>query len=333
MNRDLLEAKLRQEIRKIICEDDYGGMDVTGNIGPHGASFGSNKDLYNVFIAPFTDVAKIAAGKTKEMSVRAQTLGKAAIESIATTLIPVLKSDYDELFAREQQALDQIKSQYQDVYDASWDAIRDNDIATAAFLFAPGPMLTAQAARKAPQEAIKLISVLTGGRLDNFLSRVSSKFDLPGTGAKDTREGPGFHEHIVRESSTTLDIGKVLTQPKIINRIEHNPRIKTMQDATRKAVNATLTAVVSKFEKLSRARTLQDIKGLIGDTKGFAKLNELKPDERKQAEEVIVDAVKKGARDIYKKNIETALQRMLDAGIPKSHPLVKEYEKVISKIS
>ena len=197
--------KLIQEYIKLILEDD-GGFDMGGGTGGWGVSFGSDKDLYNVFVKPFSDVFATTAGKTKELSQKALSLGRVAFEAAMTTIFPFLKSDYDQIFAKEKAAIQDIKQEYKDVYDATWTAFKDNDIALAAFLYSPKAILTAATIRNAPIAATKMISVLTGGVMDDFLAKVGKFFKLGNTVkplSNDT--GPGIGESRLREMSDRFD--------------------------------------------------------------------------------------------------------------------------------
>ena len=173
---DSLRGKklLRECIKEtLLSEDmggDYAGLGLDPMAGsPYGAHFASGDQLYNIFIKPFADVVGVAAGKTKEVSVKAQTLLKVTFESVLTTLLPIFKDKYEEIFASEKQKIDQIKSEYADVYQATWDAFQDADVMIAAFMFRPDLFITAQFAKKAPRAAAEILSVLSGGSLDNIL--------------------------------------------------------------------------------------------------------------------------------------------------------------------
>ena len=200
MHKDLLK-----EYIKLLAEDEGGlGFDMGGDMGgPGGMSFGSQEDLMKVFVNPFLDVGKTVAGKTKELSQRAQTLAKVGFEAAMTTLLPFLASDYQQIFAQEKQELETIKSQYKDVYDSTWTAFKDNDVALTAFFYAPKAMITVGAIRNAPIVATKMLSVLTGGSMDQFLGKVAKFFKLGDTKKPLERDfGPGIAgESLVREMS------------------------------------------------------------------------------------------------------------------------------------
>ena len=172
---------LREYVRTVLAEE--GGGDGYGDIigasmamSPFGVHFASQSDLYKLFIKPFVDVVDVAAGKTKEISQRAQTVVAVGFKAIATTLLPWLSQDYKEIFDKQEQVLNKIKSEYAEVYDATWDAFRYNDIAFTAFLAYPAAILTGAAARAVPQATMKLLSIIGGGSLDPFLGKLKKSF-------------------------------------------------------------------------------------------------------------------------------------------------------------
>src|SRR5690606_12308728 len=154
------ERLIREYIRSILTEDDFGGLDLGDMGGPGGMDFtgGDPKKLYNIFVKPFTDVVLTAAGKGKEFSSKVQTFAQTAFEALATSLIPVLSSDYDRIFAADKERIDKLRSEYKDVYDATWTALRDNDVLAAAFAYAPTQMITLGALRNAPVPVLNTLN-------------------------------------------------------------------------------------------------------------------------------------------------------------------------------
>ena len=78
------QARIRpfiKENRALHEDEGGGGFDYAGGMGemPYGMHFGSPGQLYNTFVKPFVDVGKTAAGKTAELSARAQAeIGRAS---------------------------------------------------------------------------------------------------------------------------------------------------------------------------------------------------------------------------------------------------------------
>jgi hypothetical protein len=176
-----VEQILRAHIRKIIKEDGEGGGFggdfglSTGIGGAWGMGYGIGKDL-GKFLDPFIDVAKTAVGKTKELSVKAQTLARVSIEALLVTLVPFCSDDYGKIFEKEKQDMERLKNEYGEVYQRTWDAFKNEDFLCSAFFYSPQSLLTTVAITQAPAATVKLLSILSGGRLDSLLDRILAKY-------------------------------------------------------------------------------------------------------------------------------------------------------------
>lgn len=325
-------SKVLKEYVRLLVEDEYGGFDITAsNVdSPGGASFGSGKDLYNVFVKPFVDVVDTTVGKTKELSQRAQTLAKVAFESIATTLIPTLEDDYESLFEREKANLDKLKSQYGAVYDATWDAFKENDVLAAAFFYDPSMMLTAKIAQQAPVQTVKLLNVLTGGNLDGFLQKVIKRFKL-GHRSSSRGEGPGLPEgRIIKEEA---DIGTVLSQKKIKAAINDSAKTESMRSAAKQVTDQTLNAISQRIDAIRSATSIDSLNSKLNTKIDVKELSKLSQQDRANVERAAIQAAKKSALSLYERGLKQRLKTLRDAGVPDGHGYVVAIKKVLSKVS
>lgn len=334
MKRD--QDLLREYVRNILTEDDYGGMDLSaGADGPYGASFGSGKDLYNVFVKPFTDVVDTAVGKTKELSTKTQTLAKVAFETLATTIIPILGDDYEAIFANEKQELDKLKAQYKDVYDATWTAFKDNDVVSAAFFYSPAAVITAKVAQQAPIQTVKLLNVLAGGKLDGFLKKVVNKFKLGDTKKPlDRDSGAGLPEgRILELHKKANSFAEILAQRGVKQAIEQNPNVSQMQDQARQVVNASLQKVLKSAQAVSSAKSIDDLQKKVGHKlKGADQVAKLPDQERQRLEALLLPNLKKSALSMYVKGIEDQIKQAIHGGIPEDHPFITVHKELLSKL-
>jgi hypothetical protein len=346
MKRNQTPALLREYVRQVLVEDDGGAYGSLMSAGmesmPFGVAYGSQKDLYNIFVKPFTDVAATAAGKTKELSQKAQTVLKVGFEALATTLIPVLSDDYGKIFAKEKQELDKIKAEYSDVYKANWDAFKDNDVVCAAFFYAPGAVLASAMAAKTPAVTAKLLSILSGGKLDGFLSKLSKKFGHSSSpsssekGSSGKGEGPGWYfESIIREvgEEQGSQVGKILTNKKVVDAAMNSTKAQQLQKATQTAVKAGLTQVYEKAKAVLQAKNIQDLQNKLGTPlKGTENLKQVPQEEQQQAFAQVMSAAKQSIKSFYVKNLEAQVKSATDAGIPSDSPFVHDVSSVIAKI-
>lgn len=334
----LLEAYVR-----MLCEDDgYGDlMAASAEMSPYGVHFGDAHDLYNVFVRPFTDVLGVAAGKTKELSQKAQTLGKVAFEAVATTLVPVLRDSYAEIFAKEQQEVERVKQEYAQVYQRTWDAFKDHDALCAAFMYSPVAFLTLKFADRSPKVVAKLLSVLTGGELDPWLRKVSHAFgwDRQGRGKDAGRYLSGVgdmgaaHEGLVREASHGLpDVGQVLTNRKVVERVRGSDVVRRLEQDGKRIVRDTLKKAYEQAAAVAGAKDLADLQRRTGAKIDLSKLQQVPQQERQKAEQALLAGTKKAMKDFYVKNLTGQVEAAEQAGVPGDHPYVRDYRSVIGRI-
>lgn len=340
------EKLLREYVRELLAEDGHGGDGGAGDImmagammSPYGMHFGDSNDLYKIFVKPFADVVQTTVGKTKELSQAAQTLTKVAFEAVATSLIPVLSSEYGEIFKKEKIEMDKIRKEYGEVYKSNWDAFKDNDVLAAAFMYSPVAMLTLQFARKAPGAAAKLISALSGGELDGFLRKIAHKFpnfNTPGgpTGLGRKDNGPGALESVIREDEGKKpDAAELLSSKKVKDALQNSQVVRQMEQRGKAIVRNTLEQVFKQAQGVMTAKTLQDVQHKTGaQLKGMDKLAQVPEQERQKLEQAILDGAKKSMKSFYVKNLQAQVKQALDGGIAQDSAYVQDYQNVIRKI-
>jgi len=343
MASDKLLREFISEVVLLTEEGEGGGeyadlsmADATGS--PYGMSFGSNDDLYNTFVKPFTDVVGVAAGKTKALSQKGQTLVRVAFEAVATTLVPILRDSYGEIFEKEKEELDKIRRDYHDVFQATWDAFEDHDALLAAFLHAPASFITSRLAKQSPKVVIKMISVLTGGTLDTWLDKVKNAFGVEGgpSGANKPVHGgdSGPMESTLHEDGGNHPpIEQVLTSDKVRARVADAPVTKKLQQRGTEITRGTLEKVYKQAKGVLGAKSLEQLQQLVHrPLKGLDKMKGVPQQERQAAEQQILAAAKKSMREFYTKNLEGQVKQALDQGVPDDSPYISDYRRVISKI-
>lgn len=338
---------LKEYIKNLIVEEDFGSLALSdAMVGPYGMHYGSGNDLYKVFIKPFVDVVDTAAGKTKEISQKGQTLVKVAFETLATSLIPVLQDSYGKIFENEKQQIDKIRKQYAEVYQSSWDAFNKNDVLVAAFMYRPDVFLTTQFVKRAPKATLKLLSVLSGGALDKVLDKFTKKDDkkkekktpkqvFGGMGGGGDFGGY-FGESTLREEneqSESNPLEKLVSNKKVKQMLANSNIVQKMSGVGQALVRNTLKDVHAQASGVLGAKSLQDLQQKIGKKiPGTDELSKIPEQERVKAEQLLLSTVKKSMREFYVKNLEAQVKSAIDAGVPQEHPYVKDYLGVLSKI-
>lgn len=366
---------LREYIQTVLLEDGQGGDSSGGDhsgytahdiistgmdMNPYGMQYGSSDGLYKAFIKPFVDVAQTAAGKTKEMSVRTQTLIQTAFEAVATTLIPVLRDDYKQIFDHEHAEIKKIRQEYGDVYQSNWDALLNDDVLVAAFFYQPAAFFTVALARKVPDVLLSMAATLSGGQLDKWVNKAKEHVKKHGTrkdhGKTDGHSeyeswgnrqdhhkkgelgrvgmGVDYYEGVVREGADEPDdLTKKLTSEKMKTIIQGSSVTKKMEQSARAAVRASLQDVFKQAQGVLKASTLEQLQHSTGaKLKGMDKISQVPQAERQKAEQSILSTTKQSMKLFYVKNLEDQVKAAIAAGVPEDSLYVIDFNSTISKI-
>lgn len=357
---------LREYVREVLNEEmggDYAGLgiDSSSMVGanPYGQSFGSGSELYNVFVKPFVDVVQTAAGSAKQLSASAQTVVKVGFEAIMTSLIPMLSDDYERLFANEKAKLDKIKGEYAAVYKSNWDAFKDHDFLLAAFMYRPDMFLDAKLAKQAPKVCASLLSILSGGALDNALTKVGAAINQHTKSNADyvsnnyqnapKRANTGhtknpvdmFGESVINEDDAKpkeqptppSGLTGLVTNEKVKAFLAKQPLVQKTSQVGQALVKDTLTKVYNTASQVMQAKDVGALQKAVGKKiKGIDEMMKLPANERQAAEQVVMSTTKKAAQSFYVKELEKHVQEAIKQGVPQNHPYVAVYQQVISKI-
>ncbi|NBQ47293.1 MAG: hypothetical protein EBU33_02415 [Sphingobacteriia bacterium] len=350
MKRINEEERVRRLVKSYVSEilkenDGTGSFGIdTGGMPQWG---GTSKDMYKVFIQPFADVVATAAGKTKELARKAVTVVQVAFETIMTTLFPFLQDSYDEIFDNQKNDIEKIRGEYKDVYDRTDAALASNDASVLAFLCAPGPAVAKLAVDKGPKAASGVLSVVTGGISDKYLD----KFTSGGSKKHGKSRGPSdvFDSYVrsyvslLNEEDTEKENGgekkdsklaDVIGSKKFIDAvIKKSPSAGEVAKSAQEVYRKTLEKAFSQASSVLNAKSIDELEKIVGKKlKGSEKLKDIKPEERKTAEEELMKGMKKSMKEFYAKSLQEKVKEVLAAGIPEDNPFIVDYRETIQKI-
>jgi len=354
-NRDV-ERLIREYVSEVLKEDEAA---MTGydpglatmydpyGLGGRGGAIGTKQDLFKTFVKPFTDVVQTAVGQSKEITRRVGTLLRTVFEAVATTLIPFLTDSYDEIFEKEKQDLQKINDKYKDVYAATDEAL-SGDAAILAFMAFPGPALTSKSAELGTKTTENLLSVLTGGASEDYIDSLRSRAQNPFKKSSLRRKSPSnIFDSYERQQQVMLEddkdeksskedkIDSIIKSEKFISRVlQKSSRASEISAEARKIYREALQSAYNQAEKVLKAKSIDDIEKAIGKKlKEAEALKKLKPEEKKAAEEKLLSGVRDSIKKFYIDALKKQTTAAVKGGIPKDHPYVKDYEKVIDKIN
>ena len=357
------EKLLREYVRVVLTEDEYGGgygdlMYAGAGMSPFGVSFGSGDDLSKIFIKPFTDVIDTALGKSKEITTKVLNLAHVALVGAITSIIPTLKSDYAAIFEKQHKEIDKIRKEFAPVYQLNWNALRDNDVLGVAFCYDPVALITAKFVSRSPRAACSLVSSLSGGRLDHWRDRVREKYQVtePKTGLGADFKSPHTFDSEnmgggvgmeVRQRSGRMvledDKGKgkpkktltdVLTNEKVKRELESSSIVKEMEQRARALVRGTLKEVFAQAQGVLSSHSLEEIQRKTGVkfADAQAALAKVPQAERAKTEQAILSATRQSIKEFYEKNIEGLIKQAQAAGVPDDSDYVADHRRVLAKI-
>ncbi len=160
--KDREKRLLKEYVKAVIAEDDTGGYGYvpTGGYGFGMSNYGDS--LKNVFIDPFIDAAGVIKASGTKLATRVKTLATVAIETILTTMIPFLKSNYTAIFKKEKEELQKIKEKYKKYFEGV-DRAFVGDTAFLAFMISPTAFITTKTLRISSEAVVELIERICEG--------------------------------------------------------------------------------------------------------------------------------------------------------------------------
>ena len=95
----------------------------------------------------------------------------------------------------------------------------------------------------------------------------------------------------------------------------------------------TVKAAFEQASGVLNAKSIDQIEKITGKKlPGTDKLNKLKPEEKKTAEQQLLSNAKASMKKFYSAHASDEAKKLTDAGIPDSHPFVKTYNNLANKI-
>lgn len=330
MNSD---KKLLREYIKLIVEDDggdVGGFGSNGGPGGYGMSYADGSELYDIFVKPFVRPFQVATGKGKEVAVKAQTLGKVLVGSIASTLLPSVQANYQKIFDNEKKKMDGLKQQYQPVYDRVWQAFDHDDVRLVSFMydpFAAGMFLSYFGGKGGLGLAIDALDIITGGSLGNLKARVLPKKNPAQKAVYDTGSGTDTPmEGRLREAGEIP--GDMNNE---IQSALQTSSAQRMRGDAQKVVQSTLKDLVTTASKILKATSVKELTDSIPPEQ-MQQFETLPPAEKSKIESQVLTVAKKSTKEFFVKSVEDTISKALQSGVPEQSAYIRDYRAALQKI-
>lgn len=332
-NNRINEALLREYVRSMLLETEFAGAVESSGLPSWGLS---GNDLVKAFISPFTDVAKTAIGKGKEIVRRGRTLVRVAFETVISSIIPGIEGEYDKIFEKEESDLENIRSEYRDVYDSTEKAF--GKAKALAFFASPG-LLLPYFAKGTGKKSIDILDVASGGLVSDLLGAKSLKGKGPSS-FFDHREFRGVRLYEAEEKDVEEKLKKLLSDPKTRQKIADAIE-KNTAPIREKLLAAKSEKLKNSFELAKNFISAKNMEQLKKNIKGnAAKANLSKatkeiekvasPEDVKKMMEKLPDGTMEFAKNIFVAPLQKEYDELKKNKAPES--LLKQYETVIQKI-
>lgn len=316
----MTEKLLREYIRETLLLEAGGDGAMTYNGGYGGyLQYGSTEDLTNAFLKPFTDVIKTTAGKAKEISLDIQSMIKVGLHVIWTSVNPAIETEFTRLFEERSDSIKSIRSQYKEVYDSNWDAIKSEDAIMFAFLYNPIPVVMGGAAKAVPAATLGILDTISGG----WITRLKEKM-----GGKTPSAKKNKNESYLRENKGQISLDNKELVAKSLNTPKALHLINTVRDIVHENIEKTLEL----FYKYYEVKSLEEIEKNTGVVLDSSKIT----DEMRKDEAIVKQLLmsyKLGIKNQILTGVDSHISIVLDGGIPDSSEYISKYKNLRELIS
>lgn len=364
------EKLLRQYISVLLKEDDTGGMGyapaMTGGMGA--PNYGSS--LKSVFIDPFLDAGKVIKASSSKVLLRMKTLAKVAIETILTSTIPFLQSNYELIFKNEKEALAKLHEKYKKNFEAV-DKAFTNDFMLVSFMISPEAFITANLISKAPELAIDIFETLAvgneglvkyfedlkkrfqfiGKELDDDISNY--KIDDMGALARKNARGPYMtkakRDLVRRAGLVGTNIAKEAFEPErqdktqlllnalkdqnIVRQLSETPLAKAMKADAIQLVNRLENGILTEAKKVMSANSIYEIQNLTQHHTEIPGIKELEQNDKAALESAVLSQVKSAMKQFYVETLKKEIALVESKGVDSANLYIKALHDTLTKIS
>lgn len=362
--RNREERLLREYIKAVLNEDDTGGMGYipSGAYGWGMSNYGDS--LKKVFVDPFIDAGKVIKASSSKLLLRMKTLAKVAIETILTTMIPFLQSNYTLIFQNEREQLKKIHEKYKKSFEAV-DRAFTGDAAFLAFMVSPEAYITAKFVAKSPEMAVGLLETLAVGNenltkyfadLKNRLKLIDKelkddvsnyKIGSGGTFVRRGARGPYMTQTGISGSAPVAMeavappgpnpkvelVMQALKQPDVMRQLTETQLAKSMKADAYGVVQRIGHNILGEAQKVLSARTLDDLQRVTGKQVNVAGLEELQGPDRVNLEETVLKQVKASMKEFYTKSLQDEIAKTEEQGVDPNNLYIQALKGTLSKVA
>ena len=265
------ERLLREYIESILLEyegDDggYGGSSGYTDLGGGSGYFKGFKRVFQTFV-----------GKSKELAQRVKGAVSLTLEAIGGICLPFVNAEYKKVLDKTNKDVAAVRQQYQKLYDETSKLLGEKDAQFLMFMLNPTQWITGKFLETAPDTAVDVLDVATGGKMTDFLGKVKTAVGFATKGAaihsgytnmNSSRNYCGNRLNEDKEEKKGgIDeekLAEILRSPKVVNFIKNNPMIKEMQAKAQQIIDKEVEEMVKLANSINGVKTLEDLQKATG---------------------------------------------------------------------
>lgn len=239
--------------------------------------------LYDAFIRPFVNVLKTTKAAAEKAATKTQLVANTVTYTVLTTIVPLYKASYKEIFAADARRMERIQQKYADVFkhvDEVLTSVGGNyDGAGVFFLLFPKNVISYNLTRVATQVPAQTMVTLVDTALDSI---DALSMNATGVVTDPLRRSLGINDGVIRRykliedasknptdehrlsKKIALKVVKILNSDRIDNTLRTSEKIRSLRDDALDALRASVDATVDPIRKLYDVDSLEELEELTG---------------------------------------------------------------------
>jgi hypothetical protein len=110
--------------------------------------------------------------------------------------------------------------------------------------------------------------------------------------------------------------------------LQSSPEVNRLHEQGQALLHELLSSIVKNAHTVTQAKSVEDVPG----AKAPKGLDRLKGEERRQAEHVVLQQVKRAGTKLYIEGLRHRVEQATKQGVPSDHPMVTSFEGAIKQI-
>lgn len=133
--------------------------------------------------------------------------------------------------------------------------------------------------------------------------------------------------------SVSAVMKKMMADPQVQQELEDSDMANAIRDDVQAMLSATLMALIQQGEKFKSAKTIDDLEKITGKQIKVPGAEGLEPQVREKLQADAVAIARKGALQQLRNSLQIEKKQLLQKGIDKGHPIIRSYDRAISRFN